>query len=387
MMHIQKLICTYLSFLFSIICATEIVHLQPPKLHTDTIAYMGACDRPKRTDGPNISVEHTNHKTVVNCYGQGGVGFVTLFGSVQEAIDLLMSTNPSYDEPIRVIGSGCTGLVMAIELRHHGFTQVTISTKEIYDIPSWRAGGLFAPGTGRERDLVDQERVRRAIATYHVYHQAEQGMHPYLTSDVVEQMPIYFPNTIWMGVEILELLGYMPPHKNVTLYFGEHRVPQPFVQFTTYFMHISDIMQQLWQEVRRLEIPVTIEEILTIDSCPEHIICNCAGFAGSELTADDQSYLQRGHFFMLNPEAGDEHMHYMLFTKVSQGDAIEHIYFLPKNRLYTTDHPEGIECRGMLGGTFISHVEQLNKDELQELDKNEFLKLAQRVREFFYGKL
>ena len=49
---------------------------------------------------------NTSVKTIVNCYGHGGWGWTTLFGSVQYAIELFEKTNPSKDIPIRVIGWG-----------------------------------------------------------------------------------------------------------------------------------------------------------------------------------------------------------------------------------------------------------------------------------------
>jgi hypothetical protein len=88
---------------------------------------------------------------------------------------------------------------------------------------------------------------------------------------------------------------------------------------------------------------------------------------------------------VLNDAAGNGHMDYMLFTKISQGNTMERIYLFPKSKIYTKEHPDGILCYGIVGGTFISGVEALDAQELYELDAREYGKLLERTNVFFYG--
>nr|MBA3816188.1 hypothetical protein [Parachlamydiaceae bacterium] len=122
----------------------KIVKLIPPQICNETVSEEIVCTRPMREGKFNISLEQKNSKTVVHCYGHGGSGWTTLFGSVSKAIDLFQETQPSKAKPIRIIGSGCMGLTAAIELSQLGYQIAGISTKNLYDLPSWRAAGYFA---------------------------------------------------------------------------------------------------------------------------------------------------------------------------------------------------------------------------------------------------
>ncbi len=81
----------------------QVVKLEPPQLSSQTISEEIVCTRPMREGKFNISLENYNGKTVVNCYGHGGSGWTTLFGSVNRAIKLFTTTNPPINTPIRVI--------------------------------------------------------------------------------------------------------------------------------------------------------------------------------------------------------------------------------------------------------------------------------------------
>src|SRR5271154_2014284 len=122
----------------------ETIKLVPPIISPDTISEQIVCTRPMRDGKFNISLEKQSGKMIVNCYGHGGSGWTTLFGSVNKAIQLFQNTHPNKNIPIRIIGAGCMGLTTAIELDRLGYCVVGISAKSLYDTPSWRAAGYFA---------------------------------------------------------------------------------------------------------------------------------------------------------------------------------------------------------------------------------------------------
>ena len=93
----------------------------------------------------------------------------------------------------------------------------------------------------------------------------------------------------------------------------------------------------------------------------------------------------RGHIVTLHESAGTGHMDYMLTTRVTRNGKFEYIYMFPKNVSVTPEHPEGVECAGVLGGTFIPHADELSPPELEELDRHEFQRLLERHSEFFLG--
>lgn len=359
----------------------HVEYLIPPVLDTteSTVEY---CDRPKRSEGINISLEQDNNKTVVHCYGHGGSGYVTLFGSIEKAINLLRASNPDHEKPIRIIGSGCMGLTMAAELYRDGFHHITISTDELYDIPSWRAGGFFDPGTGMESTPREQAQLKLSLDTFETYRLIEQGKHPYLSKNVVKRLPLYSASHVHPDVEVLESLGYMPAREYVSLDFGKVR-HENYRKFHTYFIDVTEVMKQLWQEVSRLGIDVEMQKVESFNELDESIIVNCAGLGAGRLNADSAVYPSRGHFMML--PAAAEHADYMLFTKVKQDDNDETLYFFPKGNMVSSKNKHGKSSAGMLGGTFIPNVDKLDKRAQEELNKKEFKKLAQRANRFFYG--
>ena|ERR1700722_5439007 len=127
-------------FLTSSLFGERIVTLTPPKINPETICAEIRCVRPGRTGFANISVD-IGSKIIVNCYGHGGSGWQTLFGSVKKAISLYYGDK---DVPIRVVGSSCVGLATAIELARKGYDVKGITTKSLYDTPSWNAAGYFS---------------------------------------------------------------------------------------------------------------------------------------------------------------------------------------------------------------------------------------------------
>ncbi len=381
-MYLKKVLYTSLLLLNFVAKATDqtIVHLAPPPLDESSIIVKTACDRPCRADGVNISIEKTSEQAILHCYGHGGFGFTTLFGSIQEALDLFLEKDFSPDTPIRVIGSGCMGLCLTIELCRYGYTAITISTKERYNIPSWRAGGFFDPGTGSESAPHDLHRLELGLKTYRVLHAIEEENHPYLPAKIVKLLPVYCPADIECGVEILEKLGLVPESELVTIDFGNGAVHENYKEQLTYFVDISELMKQLWAQINALQIPVIDEEILSFADCTEPVVCNCTGGGSQTLNNDVSVQPARGHLFML--EAQDNPLDYLLFTKVPQNEKIECIYFFPKSTFVSESGQQS--CSGILGGTFIPHA-NLSDNELEELDKLEFKKMAARARKFFYG--
>lgn len=361
----------------------EIVKLNPPRISSDAVAVATSCDRPRRTEGVNIGLELIDDKLVVNCYGHGGFGFTTLFGSIEEALSLLVQKNLDLSTPIRIIGSGCMGLTMAIELHRKGFTHVSISTKDKYNIPSWRAGGFFDPGVGNESTASDKHRLDLGLATYTVLREIELGNHPYLTKEVVRRLPIYYPADIECEVEVLEKLQLMPESELITLDFGNGVVHEGYKKQFTYFIDITKLMTQLWELVDQLNIPVVSEEVKQFADCSEPVICNCTGLGSQFLNGDTTLIPTRGHFFMLNAQSENLSLDYMLFTKVIQNGRKEMVYFFPKPA-FRDAAGNLTETAGMLGGTFIPCA-QLNAQEKDALDKVELEKLAERAQTFFYG--
>lgn len=362
-----------------------IIQLTPPQISSETISEKIVCTRPMRNGKFNISVDQVNGKTIVNCYGHGGSGWTTLFGSIEKAIELFKTTNPDPSTPIRIIGSGCMGLTAAIELARQGYSIAGISTKSIYDLPSWKAAGYFALVSVKTSPEEQANLNAIGLNTFLSYQKIERGEHPYISKEAVKYMPVYCSCDTESGVEDLEARRMIPKREYVSLDFGNGVIHHDYVKYMTYFMNTSNLMTQLHHEINRLNIAIEEQTIDSFDTVAEEVIFNCSGLGGKELNSDFDMIPVRGHLITLKERAGNGHMDYMIYTKVKQDGKEEYIYLFPKTVSITPEHTEGVDCFGVLGGTFVPCTEPLSLSEQEELDRIEFKRLLDRNSEFFLG--
>lgn len=386
MFNFTRLVIAMLSCSFSLMANTpSVVKLTPPKLTSGTISEQIYCTRPMREGKFNIALEQIDDKTIVHCYGHGGSGWTTLFGSVNKAIKLFEETRPDKNKPIHIIGSGCMGLTTAIELSRLGYKVSGISTKELYDIPSWRAAGYFALVSVKTSPEEQADLNEIGLNTFIAYQNIDKGSHPYISKDAVKFMPVYCSIDTDAGVEDLEERGMIPPKEYVTLDFGNGVIHENFVKYMTYFMNTTTLMRQLNVEAARLGIPVIQKELHDFSEVPEEVVFNCSGLGGRELNNDNAMIPVRGHLITMNEDSGSAHMEYMIYTKVKQEGKDEYVYLFPKNVSVTPENLAGTECVGVLGGTFIPNVDKLSEQEQLELDAIEYKRMADRCSVFFQG--
>lgn len=362
----------------------KIVKLKAPILQPRTVLTKLSSVRPMREGSFNISTENVGRKFLVHCYGHGGSGWTTLWGSVTKAIGLFKASDIAKDVPIRVIGSGCMGLNTAVELKRQGYQVAGITTNELYNLPSWVAAGYFA--ICAVKTSIDEQDNLNAIGveTFTTYQKIGRGEHPFISRDSVRYIPVYCSSDTESGLEDLEAKGLIPPHENVTLDFGSVQHPN-FFKYMTYFIDTTKLMKQLHSEVKRLQIPIEINEVKSFDFVKEQVIFNCSGLGARELNQDDKMVGVRGHVIFLSEESGNDHMDYMIYTKVRQDDKEEYIYMFPKSVSVTSSHPEGLPGKAVIGGTFIPNVETLSSERLAQLDALEFKRLLDRNSLFFHG--
>lgn len=379
------LTAAYLGSLFG----NQVVNLEPPVLSEGTSAAEIACVRPMREGTFNISVQEMDEKFVVHCYGHGGCGWTTFMGSVDRAVELFQERYPSpaMTPPIRVVGSGCMGLCSAIELVRKGYRVAGITTKQIYDIPSWNAAGYFALVSVKTSPEEEENVKQINLSTFRHYQLMERGEHPYLSSKAVRFLPVYCSEDTHSGVEELEEQGLIPPREVVDIDFGNGTIHRNFSKFMTYFFDVTTLMSELQMEREKLGIPLEMGEIYSFNDVSEEIVFNCTGLGGRDLVQDMLMIPVRGHLIMLNEEAGRGHMEYMVYTKVIQDGKEEYVYLFPRTLFNSSQNPSGTPCYGVLGGTFIPNADLLPKDELAELDRREFQRLFERNFEFFNGSV
>lgn len=368
---------------------SHIIKLTPPIISPETLLQKIVGTRPMREGRINLSVieEGTPHgsKTIINCYGHGGAGFTTLFGSVEKALQIFIDLKPSKILPIRIIGAGCIGLTAAIELKRRGYNVAGITAETLYAIPSWTAAGYFAFVSVKTAPEEQEYMNQIGMQTFFTYQSIAKGEHAYISPAAIRLMPVYCSLDTVSGLEDLEARGVVPPKREVTLDFGKGVIHPQFCEYWTYFTNGITIMRQLHAEIKRLNIPLTVQKIHAFNNVAEPYIFNCSGLGGKELNADTMMIPVRGHLLALNANAGTNHMNYMIYTKVKQQERDEYVYMFPKDVIVSEDKPEGIPCHSILGGTFLPHIDNLPLAQQKEIDDLAFEKLLDRTSQFFLG--
>lgn len=360
--------------------------LTPPNITAETILEKLVCIRPMREGKFNISCEHLGSKMIVNCYGHGGSGWTTLFGSVEAAIEIYEKTKIGKKVPIRVIGSGCMGLSMAIELGRRGYKVAGIITKSLFDLPSWRAAGYFAMVSLKTCAEEQANVTKIGMDTFRIYQEIHRGAHAYISQDVTRFMPVYCGPGTEAGIEDLVVRGVIPDAEQVTLDFEGGRVHRDYTKYMTYFVNTSQLMKQLGVEVGRLGIGIEVRKVRGFEELAEEVIFNCSGLGAKQLNSDPNMIPVIGHLVILDEKAGRGHMDYMIYSKVEQEGKEEYIYLFPKTLSVSDKNVHGIPCSGVLGGTFLPSVGKRSALEQKTLDDREFKRLLDRNCEFFYGR-
>jgi hypothetical protein len=336
----------------------------------------------------NISTEEKDGKVLVHCVGHGGSGCTTLWGSVAKAISLYETQYKNkLDTPVHVIGTGIIGLTCAIELTRKGYTVTGITTKEFYDIPSYKNAGYFAL-VSVDTDPEEQANMNAiSMSSYLEYKKIFEGKHPYISASCIRDLPVYCSVDTEAGVKDLEEKGLIPPREHVALDFGNGVQHPNFVKYMTYFMDTTRIMIELRKEVDRLGIKIQQKELSSFNDLPEKVIFDCSGLGSKKLNNDNKMIAVRGHLVNLNTNSGQEHMNYMIYTKVKNADGTyAYVYMFPKCLQVSEQHPQGHPVAGTLGGTFIPGTDTLTNAELDALDKQEFKKMLDRNMLFFHGR-
>jgi hypothetical protein len=386
------------TFIFNILCISGVVFaggeekiekLIPPNLRGNVTLKEVVCMRPRRDGLCNISYQSYEDsfqaKKIIHCYGHGGWGWSTLFGSIKKVGELLRENSIDKNTPIHIIGAGCMGLGTAVELAQQGYTMAGISAKELYNLPSWHAAGYFDYPCFNMPEAKQQEIEELGLETFATCQRIEKGEHPYFSPHCVKFLPIYSPRSLNTMERVLAQKGLIPPQEEVTLDLGNGVIHKEFVKSYNYIINTAAIMNILHEELAKKSIPLMQKEIKSFKEISEPFIINCSGLGAAELAQDSALIPTRGHLLLLNKNAGLEHMNYMIFNRVIQEDTKEYLYMFPKQWHVDEHNTRGQLCYGALGGTFIPNTHLLSAEEQKALDEKEFKKIRDRHSMFFYG--
>jgi hypothetical protein len=347
-----------------------VIHLTPPNIGPEYMADDHSCDRPMRRNCFQLSAQVQDDKLLVHNYGAGGAGWALSFGLVREAIaqfEQALKLNPEYqNKSVHIIGAGVMGLLSAILLHEKGYN-VKISAKELFDIPSYNAAGMFCPiameTSADNKEIVDSI----GAASFKEWQMVAKGTHSIFKSGA-KLLPVFVGKTTDVGLDPYVKRQLMPEPQEVTVDFDNGKVHN-VLKYTTVFMDTVGMMEYMHALVEQANISITQKEIASFDEIEESIIFNCAGLGARYLNHDENMMPMQGHLIYLKNQPSIDQMQYMFYTTVTTldeyGDPIEEfIYYAPKQS-------------GLLGGTFIKGKAATRKNQHQ------VRRLVQRSEDYF----
>lgn len=335
------------------------------------------CIRAHRERIFQVGIQRDKEKLLCHNYGHGGAGWTFLFGCVNESLrqfECALKKEPQFkNKPITVVGAGCYGLLTAILLARKGYA-VRIVAKEQENIPSYKAAGFFFPrarkcSTQQERAVFE----KRGMESYETYQNIIAGTHPFIKKGAT-LLPAYFDPDIDPGFASYIQQGLIAPSRSVIINFG-HGKEYHAQEYMLIFINAGQLMQELKNAIKELNIPLIYQEITTLDDIDHPIIFNCAGMGAQKLAQDSRIVPVQGHLITLANQP-IEQMRYLINFRVKQYVKQYHkqnvigtirnelIYYAPK------DH-------GILGITFIRGQGS------PTANYHEFERLLERCRNFF----
>ncbi len=328
------------------------VFIQKPSLH-QVFSITGV--RPYRTSGPNISMQKIGRQKIFNCYGQGGKGWSTLCGSVEELLKIIKQ-NISNKQEITVVGAGCIGLTIATYLKQQNY-QVCLMAESFYDIASYKAGANFAIGLAREKDLY------RAKVNYNFLRCIAEGNHQIIKPDAIIKIDSYAHfSSLGALINVLKECSDSTP-ENIILDTGA-KFHDNYVMYQNYFIDVNIFLDNMRAYLLANNVKMIKKKIKSFNEIESEVIINCTGLGAQELLPD--SSIRPSHAYLLAFQ--DSPLNYIL--KTGQ-DA--HFYLYPKQG-YTDSNGHKIAISGIIGGS-----KDFKENDLQF----NFAKAKQMLTEFY----
>ena len=341
--------------------------LTPPSVGAEFVREEITCIRPTREGTFNLSIEIRNRKLIIHDYGHGGAGWTLVFGCVSRAIrnfQKAVAENPQYKgAPLRVVGGGAHGLLMAIELKQRGYS-VRIVAKDYDELASHKGAGTFAPGP-LVRSENDEEVLGEVLnESFLAWSEIASQKHP-LFKEGAEFVPLYTFEGTELGLRALIRQGLIPGPERVEVSFGGGK-SNSMLKYASIFMDTRKVLSLFHQRVADLGIQKDIGFVEDFDQLEERIIFDCTGLGGGVLNQDIKMAPVQGHLINLKNQPDIKLLKYMIYFQFHQdmkpqkdiigdefGNKVEDfLYFTPKGG-------------GTLGGSYIKGEGRLDTNAYQ----------------------
>ncbi|MEM7672514.1 MAG: FAD-dependent oxidoreductase [Verrucomicrobiota bacterium] len=318
--------------------SSSMPQLAPLRISHDRIIRKTVGLRPFRTEGPNLSVERLNEKTVCHNYGHGGSGWSLSWGSSKLAVDNALKTGA---DRFAVLGCGALGMTTAILLLRRG-KQVTIYAKEQHPrITSSVATGVWSPESRfclKEFESPEKESfwASMCLESYNAYQflvglpgNPVEWADNYFVSDKSreqrkeEREAFYAANPTEPRFAHFENLAKELSPKSEDLADPVSPFQKPYVSKNRRMLfNISAYSKYLMDEIRLNGGKIVEQTFRSKDELallPESTLVNCTGLGSKNLFGDEKMVPVRGQLVALIPQ-----------PEVNYGLSTDDAYMLPR---------------------------------------------------------
>jgi hypothetical protein len=354
------------------------------------------CVRPSnKRNVPKVSVENLSDRLLVNNYGHGGIGWSTLWGSVQKSIELLETkvTNEelSKGKRIVVIGAGCVGCATVLSLIEKGIKpeNIEIFTKQMGDTTSHRSGAILS--TASILDGIDPALEEMFddinINTFTTWDLIEKGEKFTKLQDGIQKVKAYFgAEKEWGTIETVSGLDVfvenklIPPPELVKVKFGNRL--NLMRKYDCFYFNPYKLMKAFYDYILQdYKIKINFAEIKCFDEIDKSfdVIFNCTGVSnGTSLKYDSDIVPLAGHIITLKHQDIGK-FNYVMYSHYIHEEDIGKYTYETASLFYLMLKTDDKSYTGLLGGSFVPNYYGGDN----EIDQREYKGILKRTLEIF----
>ena len=359
-------------------------------LDKDYIYNKYVCVRPgcKYLFPKTYSQTNVHEKIIINNYGHSGIGWTSVWGTVNKALKIFDVVNKSFskDEKITILGAGIVGCATALSLIDKGHYNIEIISEKFEDTTSHLSGAFFGVFLGsfsfechKEKQAFEEVITETYLKWEKIHESRLFGINKGISKiDIymgAEQKngPIDSNNNELLGILIDK--GLIKKSQLVNLCINS-KVSHKMYKNQTYYFNTNILLEEMYSILNNKNVKFTRRKVESLDDkCLNNIVFNCTGLGNRELVKDKDIDSIAGHVvYLKNQEIKDTNYliisDYIIPYKSDDNPITGLFYYMPKH--YN-------EITGLLGGTYIKGYEGGNND----IDKHSFELILKMANHFF----
>lgn len=354
------------------------------------------CVRPgNKFNVPKVVVDKDGCRYIANNYGHGGIGWSTLWGSVNKSINMLEEKGVNLKEKkIAVLGGGCMGCATVLMLLEKGVDpkNIEIICEDTVNIASNRSGAMLSSASMLEtlepniKKLFDDIQ----IDSFLMWEQIHKGKRLKKLQEAILDVKAYFgAEDEWgtihtdSGLDVFVEKGLMPKPELVYVKFGDKY--NKMNKYDCYYFNTYKLMKAFYDIIENdNKIRITkkrIESFSEINSS-FNVVFNCTGLGNqTHFKKDPDIHPIGGHIITLKNQEIHK-FNYVLYSHYICQEDVGKYNYTNAPLFYFMLKTDGSSYGGLLGGSLMGNY--AGGDSL--IDEKEFKGVMRRTLEIFGNK-